>query len=140
MNQTKLGQVQLRIVQLLWERKRATAREITEELSRETNIAHSTVQTLLRQLEGKGTVGHELEGRTFYFYPIVQEENVTVNATKNFIQSIFRGSVKGLVAHLLEHEKISAQELAEIRDLIEHKKVATKGKSHSKRVSIKKSK
>ena len=66
MTKEKLGQVQLRIVQLLWKLKRATARELTDELNKSEPIAHSTVQTLLRQLEAKGSVSHEQEGRTFY--------------------------------------------------------------------------
>ena len=51
MSDTKMGQVQLRIMQLLWKLKRASARELTEELNKSEPIAHSTVQTLLRQLE-----------------------------------------------------------------------------------------
>ena len=50
----KLGSVQLRIMRVLWARGEATAREITDDLSRDGAIAHSTVQTLLRKLEAKG--------------------------------------------------------------------------------------
>jgi BlaI family penicillinase repressor len=70
MTEDKMGQVQLKIMQLLWKLKRATARELTDELNKADAIAHSTVQTLLRQLENKGSVNHEQDGRTFYFgYP-----------------------------------------------------------------------
>jgi BlaI family penicillinase repressor len=55
----RLGKVQLEIMQVLWERGEATAREITDTLCLSTPIAHSTVQTLLRKLELKGAVSHE---------------------------------------------------------------------------------
>lgn len=122
MTQTKMGQVQLRIMQLLWKLKRATARELTDELNESEPIAHSTVQTLLRQLEAKGSVGHEQDGRTFYFFPLVKEEKVKKSAARELIQGVFEGNVGGLVSYLLENEKVSASELAEIRKLIDKKR------------------
>jgi len=118
----KLGQVQLKIMQLLWKLKRATARELTETLNRTEPIAHSTVQTLLRQLEAKGSVGHEQDGRTFYFFPLVPEERVKKSAARELLQNVFQGSVGGLVTHLLENEKVDPAELADIRKLIDKKR------------------
>lgn len=122
MTNVKMGQVQLKIMQLLWKMKRATARELTEVLNQSELIAHSTVQTLLRQLEVKGSVDHEQDGRTFYFFPLVQEEKVKKSAARELLQNVFAGSVGGLVAYLLENEKVSADELVEIRKLVDQKR------------------
>jgi len=118
----KLGPVQLRIMRLLWKNQRATARELTEELNQSEPIAHSTVQTLLRQLEAKGAVAHEKEQRTFFFFPIVKEDKVKKSASKDLIQNVFGGNVGGLVSYLLENEKLSSDELAEIKRLVDKKK------------------
>lgn len=115
----KLGRVQLQIMEVLWKRGRATAREITEELSRRAPIAHSTVQTLLRQLEDKGMVTHKVVDRTFVFRPLVEQAAVVESATRDLLTRIFHGSVYGLVAHLLRHEEISPEELQRLRELIE---------------------
>ena len=124
MTEAKMGQVQLKIMQLLWKLGRATARELTDELNKTESIAHSTVQTLLRQLETKGSVNHEQDGRTFYFFPVVKEEKVKKSAARELIESVFEGSVGGLVSYLLENEKVSADELAEIRKLLDKKRKA----------------
>lgn len=116
---TKLGRVQLKILKLLWERKRATAREITDAMNHSESIAHSTVQTLLRQLEAKGAIGHEKSDRTFVFFPVAEEDSVKQRATKDLVQEIFGGKVGGLVSYLLENENISGEELREIRKLID---------------------
>ena len=121
MSETKMGQVQLRIMQLLWKMKRASARELTDELNKAEPIAHSTVQTLLRQLESKGSVSHKKEQRTFYFYPLVKEDNVKKSAARELVQNVFEGSVGGLVSYLLENEKVSGEELAEIRKMLDKK-------------------
>lgn len=58
----RLGRVQLVIMQILWERGSATAREITEAINQKDPCAHSTVQTLLRGLEEKGDIVSSLVG------------------------------------------------------------------------------
>ncbi|HEV3137917.1 MAG TPA: BlaI/MecI/CopY family transcriptional regulator [Pirellulales bacterium] len=114
----RLGRVQLRIMQVLWERGRATAREITDSLNAQSPIAHSTVQTLLRSLADKAAVAHEVDGRTFVFFPLVREEQVTRSVTRDLLDRVFDGSVSNLVSYLLQHEKVSPEEIKELRRLI----------------------
>ena len=95
MTATKLGAVQTRIMQVLWDGKKATAREITDELNRvypNDPIAHSTVQTLLRGLMDKGAISHHTEGRTFVFQPVVAEDKVRKSATRDLVKRVFDGS------------------------------------------------
>jgi BlaI family penicillinase repressor len=120
MASTRLGRVQLRIVQVLWDRGKASAREITDALNHAgPAIAHSTVQTLLRKMEEKGAVGHRAEDRTFIYYPLVDAGSVTRSATRELIERVFGGSAAGLVAYLLKEERIGRSELREIRRLID---------------------
>ena len=118
MTNTQLGRVQLLIMQVLWDRGRATAREITDYINQSEPIAHSTVQTLLRGLEEKGAADHDTEGRTFTFFPLVAEVEFKQSATQDLLQRVFGGSVEGLVAQLLQSETISDAEIADIRKLI----------------------
>ena len=118
MTSMQLGRVQLLIMQVLWDRQRATAREITDTINQSEPIAHSTVQTLLRALEEKSSVSHEAEGRTFIFFPLVEEENFKQNATSVLIERVFGGNAANLVAHLLGDKNVSRKEINEIRKLI----------------------
>jgi BlaI family penicillinase repressor len=122
MGEIRLGRMQFRIMQVLWDRGRASAREITNALNESEPVAHSTVQTLLRQLEAKGAVGHEAEGRTFVFSPRLDEDRVKRTATRDLLERVFGGSVGGLVAHLLKDERLSRSELEELRRLIERRR------------------
>ncbi len=118
---TQLGRVQLRIMQVLWDKNRATAREITDAINASEPIAHSTVQTLLRGLEEKGSISHEAEGRTFVFFPLVAEDKYKRNATRDLVERVFGGNAAMLVAHLLKNEKVSREEVDEIRKLIDRR-------------------
>lgn len=119
----KLGRVQLQIMQVLWEGD-CTARQITEKLSVRAPIAHSTVQTLLRQLEDKGLIGHKVEDRVFIFYPIFQRIEVAGTLAHELIRQVFQGSLYGLVSSLLAEEAVSSEELGRIRKLIDEHTVA----------------
>ena len=121
MSGIRLGRVQWRIMQVLWEKGRANAREITDALNKIQPIAHSTVQTLLRKLENKGAVDHDIDERTFIFYPLVEAENVTRSALKDFVDRIFEGSPAGLVSYLIKNEYIPPEELEDIRKMINKK-------------------
>lgn len=123
MSKSKLGRVQLKIMRVLWERGRVNAREITDALNENSDepVAHSTVQTLLRKLEEKGSIGHEVEDRTFIFYPVVEEESVTRSATRELVERVFGGNAAGLVAYLLKEERIPSNELDQLRQLIDDK-------------------
>ena len=114
----RFGKVQLRIMRVLWEKKRANAREITDAMNLIEPIAHSTVQTLLRKLEEKGAVAHDVEERTFIFYPLVESESVTKFALNEFIDRIFMGSPAGLVSYLLKQEDIPAEEMKQIKEML----------------------
>ena len=124
MSEAQLGRMQFRIMQVLWDRGRASAREITDALNAVGGepVAHSTVQTLLRQLEAKGAVGHEAEDRTFIFSPLLVEDRVKKTAARDLLERVFGGSVGSLVAHLLKDERVSRDELDELRKLIERQR------------------
>ena len=115
----RLGRVQWKIMQVLWERRRANAREITEALSRTEPIAHSTVQTLLRKLEAKGAVAHDVEDRTFVFYAQVKQDKVRRGAVRDLVDRVFDSSVTELVSYLLQNERVPREELERIRELID---------------------
>jgi BlaI family transcriptional regulator, penicillinase repressor len=121
MRAPRLGRVQLKIMQVLWEQGRANAREITETLCQTEPIAHSTVQTLLRKLEAKGSIRHEVQDRTFIFFPVVKKENVKRSAVHDLMERVFGGSATELVTYLFQHENIRPEELEQIRKVINRK-------------------
>jgi len=128
----KLGRVQLQIMQVLWDVGNVTARQITDRLSEAQPIAHSTVQTLLRQMEDKGLVGHKVEDRVFLFYPIYQRTEVAGTLAHDLLKQVFQGSLYGLVSSLLTEERVSADELGRIRKLIDsHEAAELKAGDHN---------
>jgi BlaI family transcriptional regulator, penicillinase repressor len=115
----RLGTVQFQIMQVLWQRGPLTARQITDELARTSPITHSTVQTLLRQLESKEAIAHETQDRAFVYRPLIQQSDLTQNPLREVLTRAYQGSVINLMSHLLRTEKLSPEELARLRTMID---------------------
>ncbi len=121
----RIGRMQLLIMQVLWRLKAATARQITDELAALLPAsgapARSTVQTLLRQLEAKRLVEHSVgeERGQFFFRPLVAEGSVAESTASDLLDRMFQGSISRLVAHLLTSERVSADEMSRLQELID---------------------
>ncbi len=117
MSTPRFSRLQLRIMQALWQKKRAAAREITDALNEFEPIAHSTVQTLLRRLEQRGVIAHDVKNVTFIYYPLVKNDNVLKNSMRDIIDRLFGGSAQGMVSYLVKKRFVSPEELKKLFEL-----------------------
>lgn len=108
---------ELDIMSVLWRRRRATVAEVREDLA--DDLAYPTVQTMLRVLEGKGYVGHVVEGRAFLFRALVEQDEVADSTLDRLVAKVYHGSRELLVNRLLADEDISADELRRIKKLLQ---------------------
>jgi BlaI family penicillinase repressor len=114
----RLGNLQLAIMRVLWQRGEAAVSDVHEDLEPERGLAPTTVATMLAKLERKGVVEHRTEGRRFIYRPRVDEEQVRRSMVDDLTSQLFHGDVTALVNHLLSGRSIAARELAELRSLI----------------------
>ena len=107
---------ELEILKVLWEDGSSSVRAVHRRLlAHEPDLAYNTVQTLLRLMESKGLVRHELDGRTFiYTARFTRDES-----TARFLDRVFDGAALQLVQSLLRSERVSASELEQIQALID---------------------
>jgi BlaI family penicillinase repressor len=113
-----LGDLQLAIMRILWNREEATVAEVHEALEPERGLALTTIATMLTKMEKKGVVEHRAEGRRFIYSPRVSEDLVRRSMVADLTSQLFRGDVTALVSHLLSEHDIDARELAQLREQI----------------------
>lgn len=123
----RLGDLQLRIMKILWRGEPAGVSAVHEELSSETPLAYTTVATMLRKMEARGLVKHEKLGRRFVYSAAVPAEAVTRSMANDVIDRLFEGSLAGMVSHLLSTREVSAGELRELEKLIAARKRREEG-------------
>src|SRR5262245_20044126 len=113
---------ELRLMEVLWTKGRATVAEVAEVLKDDPAPAYTTVLTLLRILEQKGYVRHEKDGRAFIYEPVIAREDACRDAVKHLVSRFFDNSPELLLLNLLEERQLDAKELRRLRKLIEETK------------------
>jgi BlaI family penicillinase repressor len=113
----RLGNLQLRIMQVLWAGGAATVSDVKRGLGGEP-LAYTTVATMLRKMEDRGLVRHEEHGRRFLYEAAVAEDDVARSMAGDLVDRLFAGSLTDTVSHLLETRDISAKELSRLEELI----------------------
>ena len=108
---------ELDVMSVLWRRGEATVAEVRDDLA--DDLAYPTVQTMLRVLEGKGYVGHTVDGRAFRFHALVEQDEAADSALGRLVAKVYHGSREMLVSRLLADEDISADELRRIKKLLQ---------------------
>lgn len=103
-------------MQALWEHGASTVAEVRERLA--DPLAYTTVLTVLRTLEAKGYVGHEEAGRGHRFYAAVKQAAARKNAVQHLTEKLFKGSAELLFSHLVSEQKLGADQLARMRQLL----------------------
>lgn len=113
-----VGPLENAVLHVLWQRGTATADEVRLALAKSRKLKESTVRTLLRRLEEKGFVWHDVDGRTFIYRPRVAPQNVATQAVRGIIDRFCSGSVEALLAGMVDGELITPQKLRQLADKI----------------------
>ena len=113
---------ELEILKILWERGRASVREVYEEMRRSAPIVQNTVQAFLRTMEDKGLVRHEVEGRTFVYEPVPRKDETERRLVSGVLQRVFDGAIDQLVQSVLSLRDPTPEELARLQAMIDRAK------------------
>ncbi len=116
---TGLTDAELRVMNVLWQRGPAMVGEVVDAISGPQKPAYNTVLTILRILERKGYVAHEKVGRAFSFRPVVDRGQERRRMLSHVLTRFFDDSPRQLVSDLLGHERLDADELQSLRELVE---------------------
>jgi predicted transcriptional regulator len=109
---------ELEILRVLWEHQSATLSEICTALRRERQVATTTVATMLSVMLEKGLVRRKKAARGHQWSAAVTHEAAAKGMVGKLVDNVFNGSAGRLVSHLVEGGKLSHDELAELRTLI----------------------
>ena len=118
----RLGDLQLRIMRVLWQRGDASVGTVHEEVGGIAKFAYTTIATMLRKMEARGLVSHREEGRSFIYKAKVAEAAVSRSMADDLLQKLFGGSLTQAVNQLLSSREVSKEELRELERLIAERK------------------
>lgn len=107
------------IMELLWEKAPRTSQEIVALLEQGRTWKRATVVTLLARLTAKGALHTEPQGNRFLYTPAVQRSACVAEETRSFLDRLFGGALRPLVAHCAEHHSLTKKDITELKALLD---------------------
>jgi len=106
----------------LWAHPRCTAEMCREGVASHRALKDSTIRTILRNLEEKNYVTHDVDGRTFVYRAVDTPRNVAVQAAQQLIDRFCGGSVEELLVGLVDNQVLKPKQLQQLAEKIAARK------------------
>ena len=97
-------------MKVLWAQSPATANNVIKALSGSTSWNPKTTRTLLNRLVHKKALGFERRGREYHYFPLVDERTCVRAESRSFLQRVYGGSLRPMLAAFLQEQDLSPDE------------------------------
>jgi BlaI family penicillinase repressor len=121
-NLPKIADSEWRIMKMIWKKSPQTSGGIIDQLRDTTRWNPKTVKTLLNRLVKKGALAFNKEGRIYLYYPLVDEKKCVREESRSFLNRVYDGALQPMLAAFLEEEKLSKNEIQELKRILEEKR------------------
>jgi BlaI family penicillinase repressor len=115
----KLTEAEWQIMNALWQKHPATAREIMDRLPVAVQWAYTTIKTMLTRLVEKKAVSETKQGNTSVYDPLVSQQKARLSAFRSLLDQAFDGAIGPLVHFLAEEKQLTAKEREELAKILE---------------------
>ena len=112
-------EAELELLRVLWERGPSTVRGIHDALSDAKETGYTTTLKILQKMAEKGLVRRNETQKSHVYAATVKAEKTQRQLVRDLLQKAFGGSPGRLVLQALSEKRASAEELAEIRRLLD---------------------
>jgi BlaI family transcriptional regulator, penicillinase repressor len=116
---TPISEAESRVMEALWQQAPASSEQIVAAVQAHSDWHEKTVRTLLNRLLGKGAVRATRDGRRYLYSPVLSRAAWQSQESRSLLDRVFGGRVAPLLAHFSQHEKLSPNDIAELRKLID---------------------
>lgn len=114
----KISGAESLVMEALWRRSPLAAEEIFAEVGEAQGWAEATLKTLLNRLLNKGVVSAQKDGRRYLYRPLVARDDYVEAESQGLLDRLFDGRLAPLVSHFSERQKLTPQDIADLKRLI----------------------
>ena len=117
----RISQTEWEVMKVVWSQAPCPAGQIIAALQQTDPSWHPrTAKAFLNRLVKKKVLGFSKEGRAYVYRPLVRKEDCIDAASQSFLERVFGGSLMPMVAHLVQRDKLSPEEIRELRRLLKN--------------------
>lgn len=118
MNIPKISDSEWEIMKVVWKNHPLTSDAIIAALAGKTDWSPPTIKTFINRLLKKGALRHEKDGRSYVYYPAIEEKECVIAESKNFIARVYDGAAALLLANFIEEKVLSDEEIKRLQELL----------------------
>ncbi|MBZ9634789.1 BlaI/MecI/CopY family transcriptional regulator [Clostridium sp. FP1] len=122
---SKISNSEWEIMKYAWGNVPCTANEIVNDLSKITDWKSNTIRTLINRLIKKEVLGYKIDEKdkkTYYYFPLLSENECIKAESDSFIKRVFNGSLNGMIANFLNESELSDEDIEELKNILDKKK------------------
>ena len=113
-----MPQAEFEVMEVLWQKKEATVKQVQAALSKDKKPAYTTVATLLSRLRERGYVDTEERNFAYVFRPLIEREQVVRRKLDDLVKKVLGGDVAPLAAYIAENRSLSPEQLAALEQIV----------------------
>lgn len=114
-----IGDAEFEIMKVLWKAGEPVSTQYINDAVEEKGWKRTTISTFLARLVQKGAVTSEKRGKLYYYAPLISKGEYRREQTKSLIKSLYNGSVRELAVSLFEEERLSDEDIRELRSMFD---------------------
>src|SRR5215831_2637801 len=115
----RISETEWEVMKIVWADAPCTAGHVIEALNRHDPSWHpKTVKAFLSRLVRKGALAFKKEGRAYLYRACVREKDCVDAISESFLERVFGGSLRPMLAHFVEQKKLSEEEIRELRRIL----------------------
>jgi BlaI family penicillinase repressor len=116
----RISETEWEVMRVVWERHPITAAQVIAQLTRQDPTWHpKTIRTFLARLVRKRALDYECQGRRYVYEPLVTEQASTDAASQSFLERVFGGSLRPMLAHFVRSRRLSRREVEELKRILD---------------------
>jgi BlaI family penicillinase repressor len=116
----KLTQAEWQIMNALWEKHPATARDIMSRLPKDVKWAYTTIKTMLSRLVEKEAVSEQKQSNTSMYEPLISQRKARSSAFRMLLDQSFNGAMGPLMHFMLEEQKLNDKQKQELIEILQN--------------------
>jgi BlaI family penicillinase repressor len=129
----RISETEWEVMKVVWAHAPCSAGQIIELLTHADATWHpKTVKAFINRLVKKRVLGFRKEGRAYLYRPLVREGECVDAVSESFLDRVFGGSLKPMLAHFVERKKLSPEEVEELKELLEKREPARTAPSNKR--------
>ena len=114
----QISEAEYEVMKIIWKYAPISTTEVIEQLTASSKWSPKTIQTMLLRLVKKGALSYEKDSRVFIYTPLVAKNEYLDYENKSFLNRFYNGEFNSMVLNFLENDKLSASDIAELREIL----------------------